>query len=150
MHSRAESCNIPPMKDTTYAFIIKDGHFESLLYAFNFASIAAVSNRKVRILFVGWAASKLIQGNLETIDLPSSLQDQKSAFVEQLKKHKCHDLRELLQIVKTAGDVKIYICTLAASIWGVTRANMLPEVDDIIGSPNFLQEVKDAEQIITF
>jgi peroxiredoxin family protein len=139
------------MKYNTYAFIIKDGHFESLLYAFNFASIAAVSNKKVRILFVGWAASKLIKGNMEEIDVPSSIQDQKSEFVEQLKKHKCHNLRELLQIVKSAGDVKIYICTLAASIWGVNRENMIPEVDDIIGSPNFLlQEAKNAEQILIF
>lgn len=139
------------MKDNTYAFIIKDGHFESLLYAFNFASIAAVSNKKVRILFLGWAASKLIKGNLEVIDIPSSIRDLKSDFVEQLKKHKCYDLRELLGVVKSAGDVKIYICTLAASIWGVTRENMIPEVDDIIGSPNFLlQEAKDAEHILTF
>jgi peroxiredoxin family protein len=139
------------MSDNTYAFIIKDGNFESLLYAFNFASIAAVSNKKVRILFVGWAASKLIKGNLEVIDLPSSISGQKVDFIEQLKKHKCHDLRELLEVVKSAGDVKIYICTLAASIWGVTRENMIPEVDDIIGSPNFLlQEAKDAEQILTF
>jgi peroxiredoxin family protein len=139
------------MKDNTYAFIIKDGNFESLLYAFNFASIAAVSNKKVRILFVGWAASKMIKGNLEVIDIPSSLQNLKGAFVEQLKKHKCHDLKELLEVVKSAGDVKIYICTLAASIWGVTRENMISEVDDIIGSPNFLlQEAKDAEQILTF
>lgn len=139
------------MKYDTYAFIIKDGHFESLLYAFNFASIAAVSNKKVRILFVGWAASKLIKDNLEEIDLPSSLEDQRSAFIEQLKKHKCDNLRELIELVKAAGDVKIYICTLAASIWGVTRENMIPEVDDIIGSPNFLlKEARDAEQILTF
>ena len=139
------------MKDNTYAFIIKDGDFESLLYAFNFASIAAVSNKKVRMLFVGRAASKLIRGNLEVIDLPSSMRDQKSHFIEQLKKHQCHDLKELLEVVKSAGDVKIYICTLAAGIWGVTRENMLPEVDDIIGSPNFLfKEAKDAEQILTF
>lgn len=139
------------MKYDTYAFIIKDGHFESLLYAFNFASIAAVSQKKVRILFVGWAASKLIKGNMEEIDIPSSLQDQKSEFIEKLIKHKCHNLRELVELVKAAGDVKIYVCTLAASIWGVTRENMIPEVDDIIGSPNFLlQEAKDAEQILTF
>lgn len=139
------------MKNNTYAFIIKDGHFESLLYAFNFASIAAVSDKKVRILFVGWAAGKLIKGNLEVIDIPSSIRDQKSAFIEQLKKHKCYDLQELLEVVKSAGDVKIYICTLAASIWGVTRENMIPAVDDIIGSPNFLlQEARDAEQILTF
>lgn len=139
------------MKYDTYAFIIKDGHFESLLYAFNFASIAAVSNKKVRILFLGWAASKLIKGNLEDIDIPSSLEDRRGAFVEQLKKHKCDNLREIIELVKAAGDVKIYICTLAASIWGVTRENMIPEVDDIIGSPNFLlKEAKDAEQILTF
>ena len=139
------------MKYDTYALIIKDGHFESLLYAFNFASIAAVSNKKVRILFIGWAASKLIKGNLEAIDIPSSIQDQKSDFIEKLKKHKCQNLEELIQLVKSAGDVKIYVCTLAASIWGVTRENMIPEVDDIIGSPNFLlHEAKDAEQILTF
>ncbi|MFH1577221.1 MAG: DsrE/DsrF/DrsH-like family protein [Candidatus Margulisiibacteriota bacterium] len=135
----------------TYAFIIKDGHFESLLYAFNFASIAAVSKKKVRILFVGWAANKLIKGNLEQIDLPSSLNDKKSSFIEQLKKHKMHNLEELLKLVRSAGDVKIFVCTLAASLWGVTRENMLPEVDDIIGSPNFLlQEAKDAKQVWTF
>jgi len=139
------------MHDNTYAFIVKDGHFESLLYAFNFASIAAVSNKKVRILFVGWAASKLIKGNLEIIDIPTSILDLKDNFVSQLKKHKCYDLKELLGVVKEAGDVKVYVCTLAASIWGVTRENMITEVDDIIGSPNFLlQEAKNAEQILTF
>jgi peroxiredoxin family protein len=135
----------------TIAFIIKDGHFESLLYALNFASISAVSNKKVRMLFVGWAASKLIVGNLEKIDLPSSLDEQKSDFISQLKKHKSHDLKELLKLVKSAGDVKIFVCTLAASIWGVTKENMIPEVDDIIGSPNFLlEQAKDARQVWTF
>ena len=137
--------------DQTYAFIIQDGHFENLLYALNFASIAAVSNKKVRILFVGWAASKLIKGNLEKFDLPSSLKDQRSSFIDQLRKHKSHDLRELLALVKSAGDVKVFICTLAAGIWGVKRDNMVSEVDDIIGSPNFmLQEAKDAAQVWTF
>lgn len=135
----------------TYALIIKDGYFESLLYAFNFASILAVSKKKIRILFVGWAAKKLIKGKLEKIDLPSSLNEEKSDFIEQLKKHKTHNLAELLKLLKAAGDVKIYICTLTASMWGITRENMLPEVDDIIGSPNFLlQEAKDAKQILTF
>ncbi|OGB90790.1 hypothetical protein A2625_07090 [candidate division WOR-1 bacterium RIFCSPHIGHO2_01_FULL_53_15] len=139
------------MSAETVAFIIKDGHFESLLYALNFASISAVANNKVRILFVGWAASKLIKGNLEKIDLPSSLDEQKSEFVAQLKKHQSHDLKELLSLVKSAGDVKIFVCTLAASIWGVTRENMIPEVDDIIGSPNFLlEQAKDARQVLTF
>ncbi len=139
------------MNENIYAFILKDGHFESLLYAFNFASIAAVSDKKVRILFVGWAASKLIKGNMEKIDIPGSISDQKSEFIEKLKQHKCHDLRVLLQVLKSAGDVKVYVCTLAASIWGVTRGNMIPEVDGIIGSPNFLlQEAKDAGQILTF
>ena len=139
------------MATETYAFIVKDGHFESLLYALNFASIAAVSKKRVRMLFVGWAASKLIKGNLEKIDLPSSLDEQKNAFIEQVKKHKSGDLQELLRLVKSAGDVKIFVCTLAASIWGVTRENMLPEVDDIIGSPNFLlQEALDAAQVWTF
>ena len=132
------------------AFTIKDGHFESILYALNFASIAAVTNKKVRILFVGWAASKLIKGNMKKIDLPSSLHEQKSAFIAKLKKHKTHDLKELLKIVKSAGDVEIYICTLAASIWGVTRKNMISEVDDIIGSPNFMQKIADAKQVWTF
>ncbi len=139
------------MNENLYAFILKDGHFESLLYAFNFASIAAVSEKKVRILFVGWAASKLIKGNMEEIDIPSSIRDHKSEFIEKLRQHKCHDLRAQLQILKSAGDVKVYVCTLAASIWGVTAENMIPEVDGIIGSPNFLlREAKNAEQILTF
>ncbi len=139
------------MKNNMYGFIIKDGHFESLLYAFNFASVAAVSDKKVRILFVGWAASKLVVGKLEEIDVPRVLEDDKSEFIAQLKKHKCHDLKELLQLLKEAGDVKIYVCSLSASIWGVTKENMIAEVDGIIGLPNFLlQEVKDAEQILTF
>src|SRR3989344_6766966 len=139
------------MTAETYAFIVKDGHFESLLYALNFASIAAVSKKRVRILFVGWAASKLIKGNLEKIDLPSSLDEQKNTFIDQIKKNKSGNLQELLRLVKSAGDVKIFVCTLAASIWGVTRENMIPEVDDIIGSPNFLlEQAKDARQVLTF
>ncbi len=56
----------------------------------------------------------------------------------------------ILRIVRS-NVLSIYVCTLAASIWGVTRENMIPEVDDIIGSPNFLlQKAKDAEQILTF
>ncbi|MEE8401138.1 MAG: acetolactate synthase small subunit, partial [Candidatus Hydrothermarchaeaceae archaeon] len=39
-------------------------------------------------------------------------------IIEQVKKHKSHDLEELLKIVKEAGDVKIFVCTLAAGIWG--------------------------------
>jgi len=139
------------MDKELYAFIIKDGHFENILYALNFASIMAVTKKKVRILFVGWAASKLIKGNLEKIDLPSSLFDQKNSFIEQLKKHKSHNLEELLKLVKSSGDVKIFVCTLAASIWNVNKENMIPEVDGIIGSPNFiLHEAKDAKQILTF
>jgi len=60
-----------------------------------------------------------------------------------MKKTKSPTLQDLLEAAKETG-VKFYACSTSCSILGITKDELIDEVQDIVGAATFLAEAKDA------
>jgi peroxiredoxin family protein len=50
------------------------------------------------------------------------------------------DIPQIISAIKGTGNVNLYVCSLAAQIFGATPDNVLPEVDEIVGATWFLTD----------
>jgi peroxiredoxin family protein len=60
-----------------------------------------------------------------------------------MKQTKSPNLHDLLEAAKEAG-VKFYACSTSCSILGITKDELIDEVQEIVGAATFLSEAKDA------
>lgn len=51
-----------------------------------------------------------------------------------------NDIYEILKALKATGNVNMYVCSMAAQIFGVNKDNMIPEASNIVGAAWFLNE----------
>lgn len=61
----------------------------------------------------------------------------------KMKKAKMPSIEELIKTAKELG-VKFHACTPTMQLSGVTKDDLIPEVDDMIGAATFLELAKDA------
>jgi len=62
----------------------------------------------------------------------------------KMKKTNMPSLEEMIKTAKDLG-VKFHACTPTMQLTGVTKDDLIPEVDDIIGVATFLELAQDAD-----
>jgi len=131
------------------AMIVRDDAYDRVLTPLVFAYVAACSDVIVDILFVNWGVHVAMQG--ESDHLPMSAGH--AGDGEFLRDRIGHTglpprVPDILRELKGTGNVNIYVCSMAANLFGATLDNLLPEVDGIVGATWFLTEVAQrADQV---
>jgi len=136
-------------KSNKIAIIVRNPSFDNLLFAINYASVSVASGLSTNMLFVGWAAEKLVDGKLNVVDVPLGYEGRKSWFEKRLKETGYNEIYKMLKEVKETGNLKIYICSSTSKIWEIPEKELAPEVDGVIGLTQFLlEEVMKAKKCI--
>ncbi len=73
----------------------------------------------------------------------SEFQDKAEMVAKRLQELNLPMWYDILKEAKETGNVKIYACSTAASIWDVKKED-LEMVDDIIGAGEWIEKSKDA------
>ena len=133
------------------AVIVSRGHYNNLVQVCTLLMASVVSNIKVRVLVRDEAVLKMTTQGAQEINLSEAFRGMESQVKERLVQRRLGDLRRLLQDVKQQGDVQISVCSSSMAICGVTREQLIPEVDDVRGLTSFLlEEMSQADQVLTF
>lgn len=133
------------------AIIIRSPASSSLMFALNFALNAATLGLKTRVFFLDWAAEKLRRDKIDELELPPEVAERREWFLQRVKGTGFPGIHKMIEEMKTLGDVKIYVCSLASDIWGLNKENMIPEVDEVRGTLAFMAEdLEDADLVLTF
>ena len=131
--------------------IVSRGHYNNLVQVCTLLMSAVVSNIKVRVLVRDEAVLKMTAQGAQEINLSEAFRGMEAQVKARLVQHRLGDLRRLLQEVKQQGDVQISVCSSSLAICGVTREQLIPEVDDVRGLTSFLlEEMSQADCVLTF
>ena len=133
------------------AIIVREDAYDRILTPLAFAYLGTASDMEVDMLFVNWAAKILTKGGAENLKV-----SQEHEGSDEMVKAKVAeaglstDIYENIKTLKATGKVRMYVCSLAASIFGVTRENLVPEAEDIVGATWFLLEkAEKADTVLT-
>ena len=131
----------PPKTLERLAIVVRESAYDRVLTPLAFAYLAAASGAQVDLLFVNWAVRAVMQGEADRLEMSAEHAHEGDYVRRQVERAGLPaQVSELVAAVKHSGKVAIYVCSLAAQIFGATRENLLPEVDEIVGATWFLTD----------
>jgi len=107
---------------------------------------AAAIGNDVEIFVTGFALMGFTKEKHQ-IPFPVEFKDMEGAVQEGMKKTNTKSWYDMLKEAKGIGNVKIYVCSLMASMFGLQKKDLDPIVDDIVGAATFLTN-SEGSQII--
>ena len=133
------------------AVVVTRGSLNSLVQVVTFLMSATVANAAVRVLFRDEAVLSVTVTGARQLQLSYALRGREAAIRERLTQHAMHDLPAMLQTVKGHGDVQLAVCSSSMALYGVTKAELLPEIDQVQGLTAFvIDEIGTADRVLTF
>jgi peroxiredoxin family protein len=141
--------------------VCSKGTIDNALPPFFLATTAASMNWETHLYFTFWGMDIITKKKSENLKLspvgnPSlpmpniigMLPGMTAMATKMIKsKMKKTNMPSLEEMIKTAKDlgVKFHACTPTMQLTGVTKDDLIPEVDDIIGVATFLELAQDAD-----
>lgn len=126
--------------DTTLSLVLFSGTDDRLSAAAVLATGAAAMGRPVNLFLQYWALDAFRKGKL-TSDHGSATEAGQtgSALVRERLTGQRH-WSELLRQAKDIGEVKIHACALSMELFGISKDDLDPLVDDVEGVAAFMSD----------
>lgn len=130
------------------AIIVREGSYDRVLTPLAFAYLAAASDVHVDMLFVNWAVRGVMKEESQHLPMSAEHADELDYVRQRVAAAGLPpDIPDIITAIKSTGNVSIYVCSLAATIFEATEDNVLPEVDGIIGATWFLADCANGADI---
>lgn len=109
------------------------------------ANGAAAAGMEVTIFFTFWGLNLLKKGGLGKLKLSkmNMLGLGRSMVKKRMQKQKVASLEKLLADAKELG-AKYIACEMAMGVFGLTKEDLIPEVDGMVGVGTYVADSKDA------
>jgi peroxiredoxin family protein len=123
--------------------VVNSGEYDRVNYALSIAKVALALGMDVHAIFTYGGLARLIKGRTDEI---GSISDD---FVRQrvesnLAKGRIGKISEDLKEAKKLG-LKVYVCVNAMGVLNVSRAELIDEVDQVMGLASFLDIARGAQ-----
>jgi len=127
------------------ALIVHSGTLDKLLSAFILGSTAVAMDFEVHLYFTFWGLMMLKKGEMERAGLPATYKHMETQLREKLKEMRYPTPYEMLKRMKASGKLKLYACTPTMEMFGITKDDLIPEVDTLAGAATFLDVAANAD-----
>jgi len=132
-------------KKQKIAFVVHSGSLDKLYPVLMLASTGGAMDAEVHLFFTFWGLDAVKKGGLDKAKLPRVMSLGTGIMKGKIKKVGIPSLRELLEMCRETGNVKIYACSTTMELMNVSKDELIPEVDEIVGAATFLEIAMDAD-----
>lgn len=135
----------------TLAVIVSRGYTNSLVQVATLLMAAAGSGIAVRVFFRDESVLKITRDGARVVTFSEGYRGRETEIRARLAEQGLDDLPTLLAQVKEIGDARFWACSSSMAISGVTREDLLPEIDGVRGLTAFLlEDAAHADHVLTF
>ena len=141
--------------------ICTKGTLDMAFPPFMLASTAGAMGWEAHLYFTFWGMDIITKGKSENLKfspvgnpsmplpniigvLPGMTSVVTSMMKGRMEKSKMPTLRSLIEMAKEMG-VQFHACTSTMNLMGITKDDLIPEVDDLIGAATYLDLAADAD-----
>lgn len=133
------------------AVLVSGGSTNNFIQVLTLLMAAVHSDMKARVLFRDESVFRLTPAAINRLELSAAYAQGGEGAVQRLQKLELTDVHKLCRDIKASGDVKYYACSSSLAIAGLTREDLIPEIDEVRGLPAFLlEDVATADKVLTF
>ena len=127
------------------AFVVHSGTLDKLYPVFMLASTGGAMDAEVHLFFTFWGLNAVKKGGLDKAKLPGIMSVGTGMMKGKIKSVGVSSLPELLAMCRETENVTIYACSTTMAMMDVTKDQLIPEVDEIVGAASFLAIAMDAD-----
>jgi len=128
-----------------FVIFAHSGTYDKLYQIVTLAITAASMGRETYIFLFFWALRRFVNEEFDLKRLSSEFGSEGERLAKRMQEINPISLKEILQEVRSMGNLKIYACTAAVKIMELEESLVKSKVDDILGLPALLEIADDAE-----
>ncbi len=128
-----------------FSIIMYSGTADKFIPLGVLAQAAAAMEMKVEVFVTGFALLGFTKQK-QDIPFPEEFKGMAPKVMEGMKKNKVPSWYEMLKQAKEMG-AHVYACSMMAGVMGLTKNDLDPVVDDIVGAATFLQHAEGGQVI---
>lgn len=121
------------------------GTYDKLYQIVTLAITAASMGRETYIFLFFWALRRFVNEEFDFKRLSFEFGSEGERLAKRMQEINPISLKEILQEVRSMGNLKIYACTTAVKIMELEESLVKSKVDDILGLPALLEIADGAE-----
>lgn len=133
------------------AFIVGSDKFEKLMMGIILSRTGAAMDAETHIFFTFWGLNLLRKGGADKskLELPPLMRNLATWMIKRkLKKVGFKEPSEMLRELVKTGQVHLHACSTTLGLFGLTKDDLIPEVEDIVGAATFLDIAADADKVL--
>jgi peroxiredoxin family protein len=150
-------------QESKLLIILSKGTLDMVYPAFMIATTGATMGKEVHMFFTFWGMNVLNKEKMGSLKvapvgnpgmpmpnilgmIPGMTAMATRMLKGKMQKSKMPSVPDMIKTAKDLG-VKIHACSTTTDVFGLTKENMIPEVDDVVGAATML-ELGEGGQII--
>lgn len=135
-----------PMKSRKkFIIFAHSGTYDKLYQIVTLAITAASMGRDTYIFLFFWALKRFVNEDFDLTKLSNEFGKEGEQLSRRIREINPISLKEILDDVRTMGNLKIYACTTAVKLMELEESVVKSKVDDIVGLTTLLELADGAE-----
>lgn len=129
-----------------FSMVVFSGTVDKLYPVAIMASGAVAMGMEVDIFVTFWGLQAFRKGNpAQLARVSKDFEDQAGAMMQILQEKKVPSWYDTLRRAKELGNVRVHACAMTMDLFGLTKDDLDPIVDDVVGVGEFVDRAKEGK-----
>lgn len=134
------------MAEERFSMVVFSGTVDKLYPVAIMASGAVAMGMEVDIFVTFWGLQAFRKGNpAQLTRVSKDFEDQAGAMMQILQEKKVPSWYDTLRRAKELGNVRVHACAMTMDLFGLSKDDLDPIVDDVVGVGEFVDRAKEGK-----